>query len=375
MATDEMYRRGRKDDLKVMRVIIAGGGTGGHVYPGIAVAKEIVRRNSRTDVLFIGTEKGLEYRVIPREGFRLRTITISGVKGTRGLRRMASLFKIPFSLWESYRIISQFRPQLVIGVGGYSSGPPVLVAALLRVPILLQEQNATPGLTNRILAHFASCVATSFPESQYFFGKKAVLTGNPVRQEFRQAKAHNSEGRFVIVIVGGSQGARAINQAVMQSLDDLKPEFARLKFIHQTGEPDYGEVSGTYARYAAVHEVRSFFYDLAIQYLRADLLISRAGATTLAEIAVSGRASILIPFPHATDNHQQKNAESFANAGAAEMILQKALSGKILADRIKFYLNHPEVLQQMAERSLRLGKPDATERIADLAMALATQVV
>jgi UDP-N-acetylglucosamine--N-acetylmuramyl-(pentapeptide) pyrophosphoryl-undecaprenol N-acetylglucosamine transferase len=375
MATEGAYRQGREDDLEVMRVIIAGGGTGGHVYPGIAVAKEIMRRNSQAEVLFVGTEKGLESKVIPQEGFQLQTITISGVKGIRGLRRLGSLLKIPLSVWESFRIISQFKPRLVVGVGGYSSGPPVLVAALLRIPILLQEQNAIPGLTNRLLARFAGCVATSFPESQNFFGKKAVLTGNPVRREFRQSKADIPEDRFVIVIVGGSQGARAINQAVIQSLDYLKSEFGRLKFIHQTGESDYEEVSEAYARSAVAHEVRPFFYDMPSQYLRADLLISRAGATTLAEIALSGKASILIPFPHATDNHQQKNAESFASTGAAEMILQKALSGKLLADRIQFYLNHSEELQQMAERSLRFGRPDATERIVDLAMALASQVV
>lgn len=375
MATDGAYRQGREDDLEVMRVIIAGGGTGGHVYPGIAIAKEIVGRSSQAEVLFIGTERGLESRVVPQEGFRLQTITISGVKGIRGLKRLGSLLKIPVSLWESYRIMVQFKPRLVIGVGGYSSGPPVLVAALLRIPILLQEQNATPGLTNRLLARIAGRVATSFPESQIFFGRKAVLTGNPVRHEFRQSKVSVPEGRFVIVIVGGSQGAHAINQAVIQSLDYLGPELTQLQFIHQTGESDYEEVSKAYARYDVVHEVRPFFYDMPIQYLRADLLISRAGATTLAEIALSGKASILVPFPYATDNHQQKNAESFANAGAAEMILQKALSGKVLADRIMYYFKHPEVVQQMAERSLRFGRPDATKRIVDLAMALATQVV
>jgi UDP-N-acetylglucosamine--N-acetylmuramyl-(pentapeptide) pyrophosphoryl-undecaprenol N-acetylglucosamine transferase len=374
MGTEDTDRQGMKKDLEVMRVIIAGGGTGGHVYPGLAVAKEIVRRNSQAEVLFIGTEKGLESRVIPPEGFRLETITVSGVKGVRGLRRLGSLFKIPVSVWESFRIISQFKPRLVIGVGGYSSGPPALVAALLRIPILLQEQNATPGLTNRLLAKFAGLVATSFPESQNFFGKKAVLTGNPVRREFSQSKANVPEGRFVVVIMGGSQGARAINQAVIQSLDYLKPEFPRLKFIHQTGEAGFDEVSAAYARYALDHEVRPYFYDMPTQYLRADLLISRAGATTLAEIALSGKGSILIPFPYATDNHQQKNAESFANAGAAEMILQNTLSGKILADRIQFYMNHPEELQQMAEKSLSFGRPDATERIVDLAMALAAKV-
>ena len=173
MATEGADRQGREDDLEVMRVIIAGGGTGGHVYPGIAVAKEIMRRNSQAEVLFIGTEKGLESKVIPQEGFQLQTITISGVKGIRGLRRLGSLLKIPVSVWESFRIISRFKPRLVIGVGGYSSGPPVLVAALLRIPILLQEQNAIPGLTNRLLARFAGRRCHFFPRVAKFLWEES----------------------------------------------------------------------------------------------------------------------------------------------------------------------------------------------------------
>ena len=371
MATDVADPQDRKDDREAMRVIIAGGGTGGHVYPGIAVAKEILRRIPPAEVVFVGTEKGLESKVIPQEGFRLEKITSSGIKGIRGLRRLESLLKIPLGLWQSYQIISQFKPRLVIGVGGYSSGPPVLVAALLRIPILLQEQNATPGLTNRLLAHFAGRVAIAFPESRNFFGNKAVLTGNPVRHEFCQAKNNTSDDRLVVVFVGGSQGARAINQAAIQSLRFLEPHFARLLFIHQTGESDYDEVSMAYAKVALAHDVRPFFYDMPIQYVRADLLVSRAGATTLAEITLAGKASILIPFPYATDNHQQKNAESLANAGAAEMILQKDLSGELLANRIQFYLDQRDALEQMAEKSLRFGKPDATEKIVDLAEQLA----
>lgn len=349
-----------------MRVIIAGGGTGGHVYPGIAIAKGILRRHSEAEVLFVGTKRGLECRIVPKEGFQLAKITVSGVKGIHGLKLLASLLRIPVSLWESYRIISQFRPQAVIGVGGYSSGPPVLVAALLGIPILLQEQNATPGLTNRLLARLACRVATSFPESQVFFGKKAVLTGNPVRGEFGKSKKDKSGGRFVVFIIGGSQGARAINQAAIESLEHLQGQFPRLEFIHQTGELDFEKVSKAYGRHTVTHDVHPFFYDMPAQFARSDLLISRAGATTLAEIAMAGKPSILIPFPQATDNHQQKNAESLARAGAAEMILQSILSGELLAKRIEFYLDHPETLHQMAEKSQRFGVPDATERIVSI---------
>jgi UDP-N-acetylglucosamine--N-acetylmuramyl-(pentapeptide) pyrophosphoryl-undecaprenol N-acetylglucosamine transferase len=354
-----------------MRVIIAGGGTGGHVYPGIAIAKGILRQHSEAVVLFIGSHRGLESRVVPKEGFQLATITVSGVKGIHGLKLLTSLFRIPLSLWESYRIVSQFKPQVVIGVGGYSSGPPVLIAGLLGIPILLQEQNATPGLTNRLLARLASRVATSFPESQIFFGKKAVLTGNPVRSEFGRLAKDNSEERFVIFIVGGSQGARAINQAVVGSLEYLQGLFARLIFIHQTGELDFDEVSRAYGRFKVTHDVRPFFYDMPAQFARSDLVISRAGATTLAEITIAGKPSILIPFPMATDNHQQKNAESLVRAGAAEIILQNVLSGELLARRIEFYLDHPESIDQMAKNSKRIGVPDATDRVVSLVEELA----
>ncbi|MFN8007686.1 MAG: undecaprenyldiphospho-muramoylpentapeptide beta-N-acetylglucosaminyltransferase [Terriglobia bacterium] len=354
-----------------MRVLIAGGGTGGHVYPGIAVAKEIVRQFPDAEMLFVGTERGLESRVVPQEGFQLKKITISGLKGIKGLRRLGSLFKIPWSLWESFQIVSQFKPRVVIGVGGYSSGPPVLVAGLLRIPVLLQEQNATPGVTNRLLARLACYVATSFPESQDFFGKKAVLTGNPVRREFLQLRMKVSSEPFVVVFVGGSQGARAINQAAIQSLKFLESILTRLRFVHQTGESDFEEVRKAYGQVTLASDVRPFFYDMPAQYAQADLLVSRAGATTLAEITLSGKASILIPFPYAADNHQQRNAESLVHAGAAEMILQDDLSGEVLANRIRFFLDHRSILEQMAANSRRCGRPEATEKIVELVRELA----
>jgi UDP-N-acetylglucosamine--N-acetylmuramyl-(pentapeptide) pyrophosphoryl-undecaprenol N-acetylglucosamine transferase len=350
-----------------MRVIIAGGGTGGHVYPGIAIAKEIRKRQPEAELLFIGTQRGLESRIVPQEGFALETITVSGLKGVGGLRKLKGLLKLPRSFWECRRIMTRFRPNLVVGVGGYSSGPPVLVAALRGIPTLLQEQNALPGFTNRLLARFAATrVATAFRECEAALGGKAVLTGNPVRSDFKQVQPKVSQKQFVLLIFGGSQGARAINNAMMEALKELQPHYSDVFFIHQTGENDYERVLRTYQDLRAPADVRPFFKDIPEQFSKADLLLCRSGATTLAEITVAGKAAILVPFPLATDNHQQRNAEALCHAGAADMILQKDLTGERLATKIKYYFSHREELRLMEQKSRQLGRPDSTERIVDL---------
>jgi UDP-N-acetylglucosamine--N-acetylmuramyl-(pentapeptide) pyrophosphoryl-undecaprenol N-acetylglucosamine transferase len=346
--------------------MIAGGGTGGHVYPGIAIGKEIKSRHPQAELLFVGTERGLEARIVPQEGFELKKITVAGLKGVGIGRRFRGLLYIPRSLWESRRIIRQFRPHIVVGVGGYSSGPPVLMAALMGIPTVLQEQNAQPGMTNRLLAHFSSRVATAFQECTSFFGQKAILTGNPVRSDFKRIRPKTGSGPFVLLIFGGSQGARAINDAMLEALNRLQPIFPRVFFIHQTGPKDYERVSTSYQRLEAPSDVRPFFDDMSEQFSKADLLLCRSGAATLAEITVAGKAAILVPFPAATDDHQQRNAEALVRAHAAEMILQKDLTGERLASRIEFFVCHREELRQMEKRSLSLGRPDSTERIVDL---------
>jgi UDP-N-acetylglucosamine--N-acetylmuramyl-(pentapeptide) pyrophosphoryl-undecaprenol N-acetylglucosamine transferase len=355
----------------LLRVMIAGGGTGGHVYPGIAIAKEIKRRNPHAELLFVGTDRGLEGKLVPREGFPLRTITVSGLKGVGALKGLVGLLNIPRSLWESLKIVRQFQPHVVVGVGGYSSGPPVLMAALRGIPTLLQEQNAQPGLANRWLSYFCSRVATAFRECERFFGKKAVLTGNPVRAEFRRMEAKADSGTFVLLIFGGSQGAQALNNAMLEALKCLQPSFAKMFFVHQTGQKDYERVAKAYQALGARSDVRPFFTDMPDQFCRADLLLCRSGATTLAEITVAGKAAILVPFPAATDNHQQRNAESLVKAEAAEMILQRDLAGDTLAAKIEYYAHHPETLRQMEKNSLALGRPDSTELIVDLLEELA----
>jgi UDP-N-acetylglucosamine--N-acetylmuramyl-(pentapeptide) pyrophosphoryl-undecaprenol N-acetylglucosamine transferase len=351
---------------KPIRVLIAGGGTGGHIYPGIAIAREIRRRHQAAELLFVGTERGLEMKIVPAEGFRLETITISGLKGSGLLKQLKSLLTIPKSLLDARTILRRFQPSVIIGVGGYSSGPPVLMAALMGIPAMLQEQNALPGLTNRLLARVVRKVATAFRECEAYFGNKAVLTGNPVRADFSQVPGRTGNDPFTLLAFGGSQGAQPINQSVVEALAILQTQLPELRVIHQTGERDYPRIKQMYEAMKMDADVRPFFGDIPKQFAAADLLVCRAGATTLAELTVSGKAAILVPFPQAADDHQRKNAEALAEAGAAEMILQKDLSGPVLAARIRHYFEHRDRLRQVEQNSRALGRPDATERIVDL---------
>jgi len=351
---------------KPLRILLAGGGTGGHIYPGIAIAREIRRRHPAVELLFVGTERGLEMKIVPAEGFRLETITISGLKGTGLLKQLKSLLAIPKSLLDARRILQRFQPSVVVGVGGYSSGPPVLMAALMGIPAMLQEQNALPGLTNRLLARVARKVATAFRECEAYFGSKAVLTGNPVRADFSHVPGRSGTDPFTLLVFGGSQGAQPINQSVIEAVAILKPQIQELKVIHQTGEREHPRIKQAYEAMKMDADVRPFFGDIPKQFAAADLLVCRAGATTLAELTVSGKAAILVPFPQAADDHQRRNAEALSQAGAAEVILQKDLNGPALAARIRYYFEHREELRRMEHSSRTLGRPDATERIVDL---------
>lgn len=351
--------------------MIAGGGTGGHVYPGIAIAREIRRRHPQAAILFVGTERGLESRIVPQEGFQLATITVFGLKGIRGMARLKGFLAVPKAIIESCRLLRKFCPDIVLGVGGYSSGPPLLVASLWGIPALLQEPNAYPGITNRLLAHLVTQVATAFVDCERFFGKKAVLTGNPVRPEFKPVLDRPPSPFFTVLIFGGSQGAQAINKAMGEALDTLKGSLSALHFIHQTGERDYDRLAQKYREVGAEADVRPFFTDMPAQFEKADLIICRAGATTLAELTVAAKAAILIPFPGAADNHQQRNAEALQAAGGAEMILQQQLNGAQLAGRILFYSAHREQVRAMGEQSGRQGRPQATGHIVDLMEGLA----
>jgi len=362
-----------------IRVVIAGGGTGGHLFPGIAVAQEFLVRNPENSVLFIGTGKPFEISVLSETGFAHKRITAEGLKGRGIWNQVVSISKIPKGIVESVLILKQFKPHLVIGVGGYSAGPLVMGAWFLGIKIVLHEQNILPGITNRILSCFADRIYVSFEETKFeVTPKKIRFTGNPVRKEIVQcAKAKNNadfkvlkkQGLFTILILGGSQGAHSINMAILEALEYIGDK-EKIFFVHQTGAQDENQVKQAYGRHGIANDTRSFFKDMARQYQNADLIICRAGATTVAEITAIGKGVIFIPFPYAADNHQVLNARSLEKAGAAEMILEKDLSGKVIAERINHYAREPEVLDRMASRSRDLGRVDAASMIVDDCYAL-----
>lgn len=360
-----------------VNVIIAGGGTGGHIYPGIAIAQEFKRRNATSEVIFVGTARGMETKIVPREGFSLELIEVAGLKGVSLAKRIRSLLLLPRSFFAVRSLIRRYKPNVVIGVGGYASGPMVMVASLMGIPTMVAEQNAMPGFTNRRLARFVKAAAVSFEEAKKFFGSKAVITGNPVRAEFftvppkAREGAPDGAGTTHILFTGGSQGARAINEAQMDALALLKNEMSRLTITHQTGEKDYERVRSAYEKAGITAEVKPFIERIVDEFARADLVVCRAGATTVAELAAAGRPALMIPFPFATDDHQRSNAEAVARAGAGRMILQAELTGERLAQEILTLVRDPAQLQQMATASRRIAHRDAAAKVVDLAMKIA----
>lgn len=358
-----------------MRVLIAAGGTGGHIYPGIAVANEVMRRDATSVVRFVGTARGLENRLVPNAGFDLSIIESAGLKNVSLAARVRGVLVLPQSFFAARRLIRQFRPDVVVGAGGYVSGPVLLTASLMRVPTLVMDSNALPGFTNRRLARFVDKATVSFAEALPFFRGKAVLTGNPVRSEFFEIPAKPRDAtRFDLLIFGGSQGARAINEAMISALPNLAAKKDVLHVTHQTGETEFEKVEAGYAAagWKDRVEVKRYIDDMVNEFANADLIICRAGATTSAELVAAGKAAIMIPFPLAADDHQRKNAEALERAGAARMILQKDLNGKLLANEIDLLLDDPEKITQMETASRKLARRDAAEVTVDLMEALAS---
>jgi len=358
-----------------MRVLIAAGGTGGHIYPGIAVAKEVLRRDPRARVRFVGTRRGLEARIVVHAGFDLDLIEIGGLKSVGMKARLRSLWQLPKSILAARRLIHDFRPEVVVGTGGYVAGPVLLAAWSLRIPTLVMESNALPGWTNRVLARFVSAAAVTFEESLPFFHGKAVVTGNPVRPEFFDIPPKRRDpSRFSLLVFGGSQGARPINQAMVAALDHLADSRAVLRILHQTGDADYDWVRAEYERrgWRQRSDVRRYIDDMVAAFAEADLIVCRAGATTSAELVAAGKAAIMIPFPLAADDHQRRNAEALERAGAARMILQRELTGERLATEITELMKDPERITAMERASRRLARRDAAEKIVDLMEKLAT---
>ena len=356
-----------------MRMMIAGGGTGGHVFPGVALAEEVVTRHPDNDVVFVGTARGLEAKVVPQAGFPLELIEVKGLKGKGVLKLLWSLLLLPRAFLQSWRILRRWRPDIVVGVGGYASGPVVLVAWLMRIPTAVQEQNAIAGFTNRMLGKLVDAAFTAFPEAARHFGpQKVYQLGNPIRrtlmENFMRPQIEHEQPR--VLVFGGSQGAHALNMRVIEALPHLADLRERIRITHQTGARDREYVERGYRAVGFVPDVREFITDMSTAYAESDLVVCRAGATTLAELTVCKKPAILVPFPAAADNHQVVNARSLVDAGAAVMIEEKDLTGEILAHEIQRILGSPEVREEMARSAGRLGSPQAAKEIADVCAEL-----
>ena len=348
------------------RMVIAGGGTGGHLFPGIAVAQAFKARQAENRVLFINAGRPLDIQVLSRSGWEYRTIPIQGIKGRAAWRQLGTAFMIPNAIWKSMQALKAFHPHLVLGVGGYAAGPVVTAAWWLGIASALHEQNQLPGITNRILGRMVDHNFLSFEDSaERFNPHKTTISGNPVRDEILtpadQAPVPDEKG-FTLLVVGGSQGAHAINQAVIEALQRLKC-LEGLQIVHQTGPEDESWVAKAYAAAGITATVGAFFDDMAREYRKADLILCRAGATTVAEITAMGKAALFIPFPHAADDHQTRNARALVAARAAEMIAQKDLTADLLVEKILAYAQDRPLLARMAANARKLGKPEAAVTI------------
>lgn len=355
-------------------IVIAGGGTTGHLSPGIAIAEAFRKRNPENRVLFVGTGRPLEISVVSKAGFRHRVVTAEGLK-SRGIWRQAhALMKVPVGIVESLRILRAFKADLVVGVGSYAAGPIVLGAWLLGIKSVLHEQNILPGMTNRLLAPFADRIYVSFKETGTYLKRSHVMiTGNPVRSDIIAAAeagvvTGGDEDRqkrpFTVLITGGSQGAHRLNMIMVEALAHLPPE-GSFFFVHQTGVDDEDRVARAYQRCGVDSRVQSYFDDMANQYLRADLVICRAGATTIAEVTTIGKGALFVPLPSAADHHQELNARVLKDRGAADMILEEELNGEVLMGKIRFYASNRDALDAMAVKAKAFGRSDAATDIVD----------
>jgi UDP-N-acetylglucosamine--N-acetylmuramyl-(pentapeptide) pyrophosphoryl-undecaprenol N-acetylglucosamine transferase len=352
-----------------MRMIIAGGGTGGHLFPGVAVAEALAAAGA-AHVLFVGSAYGLEATVVPKTRFPFYPVVIQGLRGRGPRGALTFAMQLPVALVQAWRRLGSYRPDLVLGLGGYGSVPVVLAAWLRRVPSVLLEQNVRPGFANRFLAHVARRVCTTFEESAAFFpAGKAVHTGNPVRRLYSAARPQ--AGDFTVFVFGGSQGARTINHAAVDAAKIVGGRLPGLHIIHQTGAAEAEWVERQYAQMGVAAEVLPFIEDMAAAYGRADLVVSRAGASTLAELTALGKPSILVPYPFAADDHQRANAEVLVRQGAAEMILNAELTGEWLAARILALASDPVRRADMGKAAEQLARPDAALRVIEVCRQIA----
>jgi UDP-N-acetylglucosamine--N-acetylmuramyl-(pentapeptide) pyrophosphoryl-undecaprenol N-acetylglucosamine transferase len=358
-----------------LRIVVAGGGTGGHLFPGVALATGMQERIDGCRVLFIGTPRQLDKETLAGYDFELDTIHCMGLKGMGWRHRLRSIMQLPAATAEAGGILKRFAPHLVFGVGGYVTGPVLLAARFRSIPVCIHEQNSVPGLANRMLALIADRIFLSIPCRYRFPRRKTSLVGNPVRKEILAAaeapKKRQATDEKIIFILGGSQGAHRVNMLMIDAAEKLVREFSgQIRFIHQTGKADVDEVRNRYRAIGANAEVSDFFRNMAELYGRADLAVSRAGATTLAELAVMGLPALLIPYPYAADDHQRTNALYYEDGGAARMLLEHELSSELLAEEIMELVQSPDALQRMSVNMKKMGRPDAAERIIQACLGL-----
>ena len=351
-----------------MRAILAGGGTGGHVIPALAIANQL-KNDYGAEVSFIGTARGIENRLVPAAGYRLQLVRVGALKNVSLTTRLKTAFDLPRAVWDAGGMLNEFSPDVVIGVGGYASGPAMLSAVVKHIPTLAFEPNVVPGFANRIVAKFVSGAAVHFQETARFF-RHAEVTGVPVRQAFFQIPPKRG-GTPTVLVFGGSQGAHAINQAIFRCLPVLKREAPGFHIIHQTGERDYNDALAAYRSEHESAEVFKFIEDMPAAFARADLVVCRSGASTVAEIAAAGKPAVFVPFPRAADDHQRINAEALARHGAAVVVEESNLEGVWLAETIAALLEDPQRLEKMSHAARELAHPNAARDIAAMAARVA----
>jgi UDP-N-acetylglucosamine--N-acetylmuramyl-(pentapeptide) pyrophosphoryl-undecaprenol N-acetylglucosamine transferase len=351
-----------------MRAILAGGGTGGHVIPAIAIAQQL-RSDYGAEVLFIGTSRGIENRLVPAAGFTLRLVQVGALNRVSLKTRLKTVFDLPRAVWDSRRILSDFQPDVVIGVGGYASGPAMLAALLTRIPTLVFEPNFVPGFANRLVAPLVSAAAVHFAETGKYF-RRCEVTGVPVREAFFQISDKNP-AIPMLLIFGGSQGAHSINRVVMESVADLQARVPGIHIVHQTGERDYNDAQAAYAKLGGAIEAYRFIDDMPGWFARASLLICRSGASTVAEVTAAGKPAVLVPFPRAADDHQKRNAEALERVGAAVVLEESKLDRDSLVQSVAALFSDPLRLRSMGEAARKLSHPDAARDIAAIAARLA----
>jgi UDP-N-acetylglucosamine--N-acetylmuramyl-(pentapeptide) pyrophosphoryl-undecaprenol N-acetylglucosamine transferase len=349
------------------KVVIAGGGTGGHLFPGIALAEEFITRKEGWNIIFIGTERGLGKKIIPKWGYEHKIIPSAPLKGRSWGAKTIGLITFLRGMLRSIVLLREISPQLVIGLGGYSSGPVLLAAYVLRIKRVIQEQNVLPGFTNRMASKFSQRIFLSWPEETNSFPREKVrVTGNPLRKGVLEGRGTKREAKgFTLLILGGSQGANTINKVMIEALKSLDLLKKDLKVIHQTGEGDHLWVTEEYKKKGFKASVHSFIEDMAACYRDAHFVICRAGASTIAEICAWGRASLLIPYPFAADDHQRKNALLLVNKGAGRMIPEETLTGDTMAQEIRSIYQDRRKLEEMEMQAASLGQPDAATLIVD----------